>query len=241
MKVMSVHIGALPSEIAESILLPGDPIRAKFIAETFLEDAHCYNGVRGMLGYTGMYKGARVSVQGTGMGIPSMSIYAHELIHEYGVKQMIRVGTCGAIQDNVKMRDIVIAMSASTTSSINRRRFRDVDYAPTANFDFLRKAYDLSQNKRMPVKVGNVMTTDTFYINDLDEIKLWADYQMLALEMETAELYTLAARYQVDALSILTVCNHVLTGEMTSAEERESTFTGMIELALDVIAASDGA
>ncbi|MFD0619547.1 purine-nucleoside phosphorylase [Paenibacillus sp. GCM10027629] len=231
---MSVHIGASPSDIAESILLPGDPIRAKFIAETFLEEAYCYNGVRGMLGYTGVYKGKRVSVQGTGMGVPSMSIYAHELIQEYGVKNMIRVGTCGAIQHDVKLRDIVIAMSASTSSAINQRRFNGIDFAPTANFHFLRKAYDLSQAKKLSVKVGNVMTTDTFYINNWDEIRLWADYQMLALEMETAELYTLATRHRVNALSILTVSNLVLTGEMTTVEERESTFTEMIELALDV-------
>lgn len=236
---MSVHIGASPNDIAESILLPGDPIRAKFIAETFLEDAYCYNGVRGMLGYTGFYKGNRVSVQGTGMGIPSMSIYAHELIQEYGVKNMIRVGTCGAIQQGVQLRDIVLAMSASTNSSVNQRRFKGIDFAPTANFHFLKRAYDLSQEKKMPVRVGNVMTTDTFYINDREEIRLWADYQMLAVEMETAELYTLAARHLVNALSIMTVSNHVLTGEITSIEERESTFTEMIELALDVVITAD--
>ncbi|MDG0874203.1 purine-nucleoside phosphorylase [Paenibacillus thiaminolyticus] len=234
---MSVHIGAPQGEIAESILLPGDPIRARFIADTFLEEAHCYNAVRGMLGYTGKYKGKRVSVQGTGMGVPSISIYAHELIHDYGVKHMIRVGTCGAIQQNVGLRDIVIAMSASTSSAMNQRRFRGIDFAPTADFRFLKQAYDLSCEKKLPVKVGNVMTTDTFYMEDREEIELWADYRILALEMETAALYTLAARHQVNALSILTVSNHVLTGEMTTAEERESTFTEMIELALDLAVA----
>ncbi|CAJ1002702.1 MULTISPECIES: purine-nucleoside phosphorylase [Bacillales] len=230
---MSIHIGAKANEIADTILLPGDPLRAKYIAETFLEDAVCYNNVRGMLGFTGTYKGKRVSVQGTGMGVPSISIYIHELMEEYGVQNLIRVGTCGAIQEDIKVRDVIIAMAASTDSQANRLRFQQVDFAPTANFDLLHKAYQAAKDRNLSVKVGNVFTSDTFYQESLDLYKKLASYQVLAVEMETAALYTLAAKFKRNALSILTVSDHIFTGEATSAEERQTTFNAMIEVALD--------
>ncbi|MDR9798247.1 purine-nucleoside phosphorylase [Aeribacillus sp. FSL K6-1121] len=229
---MSIHIGAKKDEIADKILLPGDPLRAKYIAETFLENAVCYNKVRGMYGFTGTYKGKRISVQGTGMGVPSISIYIHELMQEYDVQTLIRVGSCGSIQKDVRIRDCILAMSASTNSQMNRITFGSVDYAPTANFDLLKKAYDAAVSKGIDVKVGSVFTTDLFY-NDQAEHEKWAEYGILAIEMETAALYTLAAKFGRRALSVLTVSDHVLTGEETSAAERESTFNEMVEIALE--------
>jgi purine-nucleoside phosphorylase len=231
---MSVHIGAKEDQIAETVLLPGDPLRAKFIAETFLENPICYNEVRGMYGYTGSYKGKRVSVQGTGMGIPSISIYANELIESYGVKNLIRVGTCGSIQENVKIRDIILASGASTNSSVNKMRFKGMDFSPIASFELLRKAYDIAKNKGIEPKVGNVLSSDLFYNDDLEAWKLWAKYGVLGIEMEAAGLYTLAAKYGVNALTILTVSDSLVTGEETSAEERQSTFTTMMEIALEL-------
>ncbi|XJZ25845.1 purine-nucleoside phosphorylase [Bacillota bacterium Lsc_1132] len=229
---MSIHIAAKQNEIAETVLLPGDPLRAKYIAETFLENATCYNKVRNMFGYTGTYKGKRISVQGTGMGVPSISIYVNELIQSYQVQTLIRVGTCGAIQKDVKVRDVILAMTASTDSQMNRLTFNGIDYAPTANFELLKKAYDTGIEKGLNLKVGNVFTADMFY-NDNADLEKWAQYQILALEMETAALYTLAAKFDRKALSILTVSDHVLTGEETTAEERQLTFNEMIEVALE--------
>lgn len=232
---MSVHIEAKEGQIAETILLPGDPLRAKYIAETFLEGAEVYNNVRGMLGYTGTYKGKRVSVQGTGMGIPSISIYVHELINSYGVKNLIRVGTCGAYQKDVKVRDVILAQAASTDSAVNRHRFgSNIDFAPVASFELLKNAYDVAVSRNMPVHVGNVFTSDTFY-NDrgAELVPLLASYQVLAVEMETAALYSLAAKHGVNALAVLTVSDHLLTGEETTSEERQLTFNQMIEVALD--------
>ncbi|WP_044896283.1 purine-nucleoside phosphorylase [Bacillus alveayuensis] len=229
---MSVHIGAKKGEIAETILLPGDPLRAKYIAEHFLENATCYNEVRGMLGFTGTYKGKKVSVQGTGMGVPSISIYVNELIREYDVQKLIRVGSCGAIQKDVKVRDVILAMSASTDSQMNRQTFGGVDYAPTANFDLLKQAYDVALKRGIDVKVGNVFTADMFY-NDNAELEKWAQYGILAIEMETAALYTLAAKFGRKALSVLTVSDHVITGEETTAHERQTTFNDMIKIALE--------
>ncbi|RFU65426.1 purine-nucleoside phosphorylase [Peribacillus glennii] len=229
---MSVHIGAKENEIAETVLLPGDPLRAKYIAETFLEDAKLYNEVRNMFGYTGTYKGKRISVQGTGMGVPSISIYINELMQSYNAQKLIRVGTAGAIQKDVKVRDVILAMSASTDSQMNRLTFGGVDYAPTADFYLLKKAYDAGMNKGLHLKVGNVFTADQFY-NDNSELEKWAKYQILAIEMETAALYTLAAKFGRRALSVLTVSDHILTGEETSAEERQTTFNEMIEVALE--------
>ncbi|MDQ6599323.1 purine-nucleoside phosphorylase [Bacillus salipaludis] len=229
---MSVHIAAKENDIAETVLLPGDPLRAKYIAETFLEGAVCYNEVRNMFGFTGTYKGKKVSVQGTGMGIPSISIYVNELIQSYNVQNLIRVGTCGAIQKDVKVRDVILAMSSSTDSNMNRLTFGGIDYAPTADFDLLKKAYDSGIEKGLNLKVGSVFTADMFY-NDNAEHEKWAQYQILALEMETTALYTLAAKFGRKALSVLTVSDHLLTGEETTAEERQLTFNDMIEVALE--------
>jgi len=227
---MSVHISAKLGEIAETVLLPGDPLRAKYIAETFLENAQIYNEVRNMFGYTGTYKGKPISVQGTGMGVPSISIYVNELINSYDVKHLIRVGTAGAIQKDVKVRDVILAMSASTDSQMNRLTFGGIDYAPTANFDLLLKAYQAGMAKGLQVRVGNVFTADHFY-NDNSDLEKWAKYQILAIEMETAALYTLAAKFSRQALSVLTISDHIITGEETTAEERQTTFNDMIEVA----------
>lgn len=232
---MSIHIGAKENEIAETVLLPGDPLRAKYIAETFLEDAKCYNEVRNMFGYTGTYKGKRVSVQGTGMGVPSISIYVTELMQSYNVQNLIRVGTCGAIQKDVKVRDVILAMTSSTDSQMNKVIFGNIDYAPAADFDLLRKAYDAGVEKGLSLKVGNVFTADTFY-NDHADHEKWAKYQILAIEMETTALYTLAAKFGRKALSVLTVSDHILTGEETTSEERQLTFNDMIEVALEAAA-----
>jgi purine-nucleoside phosphorylase len=229
---MSIHIAANENEIAETVLLPGDPLRAKYIAETFLESAKCYTEVRNMFGYTGTYKGKRVSVQGTGMGIPSISIYINELMQSYNVQTLIRVGTCGAIQKDVKVRDVILAMTASTDSQMNRLTFGGIDFAPTADFDLLKRAYDAGIEKNLNLKVGNVFTADMFYNENADHEK-WAQYQILALEMETAALYTLAAKFGRKALSVLTVSDHIITGEETTSEERQITFNDMIEVALD--------
>ncbi|MDQ0176084.1 purine-nucleoside phosphorylase [Bacillus chungangensis] len=229
---MSIHIGAKENEIAETVLLPGDPLRAKYIAKTFLENVTCYNEVRNMFGFTGTYKGNRISVQGTGMGVPSISIYIHELMESYHVQRLIRVGTCGAIQKDVKVRDVILAMSASTDSQMNRLTFGGVDYAPTANFELLKKAYDSGLEKGLNLKVGNVFTADSFY-NENAEHEKWARYGILAIEMETAALYTLAAKFGRKALSVLTVSDHILTGEETTSFERQTTFHDMIEVSLE--------
>ncbi|WP_019412639.1 purine-nucleoside phosphorylase [Paenisporosarcina sp. TG20] len=229
---MSVHINAKKGDIADTILLPGDPLRAKYIAETFLEDVVLYNEVRNMFGYTGNYKGKRISVQGTGMGVPSISIYITELMNEYDVQKLIRVGTCGSIHHDVKVRDVILAQSASTDSKMNELIFKGINYAPTADFDLLLKAYNAGLEKGLNLKVGNVFTEDVFY-NEYAEHEKWAQYGILALEMESSALYTLAAKYGRQALSILTVSDHLLTGEVTTSEERQLTFNDMIEVALE--------
>ncbi|WDV47265.1 purine-nucleoside phosphorylase [Clostridiaceae bacterium M8S5] len=231
---MSIHISAKKGDIAETILLPGDPLRAKYIAENFLENVICYNEVRAMYGYTGKYKGKKISVQGTGMGIPSISIYAHELINEYGVKNLIRIGTCGSLREDIKVRDVVLAMSASTNSHINKLRFSGMDYAPTANFDLLYKAYNIAKEKKLDVKCGNILTSDSFYGDNPDEWKHWAKFGVMAVEMETAALYTLAAKFGVNALSILTISDSLVTGEETTSMERQTTLNEMIEIALEL-------
>lgn len=231
---MSVHLGAKKGDIAETVLLPGDPLRAKWIADTFLTDVSCYNEVRGMYGYTGMFEGKRVSVQGTGMGVPSTLIYANELIQEYDVKQLIRVGSAGSYQKDIKLRDVVIAMAASSNSAINRHRFRGADYAPTASFDLFKKAIRIAEEKSIPIKAGNVLTSDTFYADDFYDYRLWAEFGVLCVEMETAALYTVAAKYNVDALSILTISDNLVTGQRTTAEERETSFKDMINIALQL-------
>ncbi len=229
---MSIHINAKKGDIADTILLPGDPLRAKYIAETFLEDVTMYNEVRNMFGYTGTYKGERISVQGTGMGVPSISIYVTELMQEFDVQKLIRVGTCGAIQKDVKLRDVILAQGATTNSTMNNVIFDNVTYAPLANFDLLMNAYNTGNEKGLNLKIGNVFTEDLFYNEFSDHEKL-AQYGVLAVEMETSALYTLAAKFGRQALSILTVSDHILTGEATTSEERQLTFNDMIEVALD--------
>ena len=231
---MSIHINAQKGEVAETVLLPGDPLRAKWIAETFLEDVKCYNEVRGMLGFTGTYKGKRISVQGTGMGIPSALIYAEELIREFGVQNLIRVGSAGSYQESVKIRDIVLAMSASSTSGINTRRFHESNYAATANFELFQKAVEEAKERNIPIKAGNVLSSDEFYADDFNDYKLWAKFGVLCVEMEAAGLYTVAAKYNVRALAILTISDSLVTGEKTSAKEREETFEDMVNIALSI-------
>ena len=230
---MSVHIAAKNGEIADTVLLPGDPKRAKWIAENFLENAVCYTDIRGMLGFTGTYKGKKISVQGTGMGIPSMSIYITELMKDYGVKTLIRVGSAGSYQEDIKIRDIVVALSTSTDSNINNRRFKGASFAPTVNFDLLSKVLKTAEEKNIKIKAGNILTSDEFYNDDASYFKKWAEFGVLAVEMETAALYTLASKYKVKALSILTISDSLVSPEITSSEEREKTFNEMIELALE--------
>lgn len=229
---MSIHINAEKGEIADTILLPGDPLRAKYIADTFLEDVVCYNEVRNMFGFTGTYKGKRISVQGTGMGVPSISIYIHELMEEYGVKNLIRVGTCGAIQKDVNVRDVILAQSASSDSYQNRKLFKNVEFAPTSDFELLLSSYNEARKKGLDVQVGNIFTADSFY-DENGNIEQLADYGVLALEMESSALFTISKKFDARALSVLTVSDHILTGESTSSEERQTTFNDMIEVALD--------
>jgi purine-nucleoside phosphorylase len=232
---MSIHIGAKKGDIAETVLLPGDPLRAKFIAENLFQDVQCYTQVRGMLGFTGLYKGQRVSVQGTGMGLPSHSIYVNELIDSFGVKTLIRVGTCGSFQENIKLRDVVLAMSSCSESNFNRKTFKGMDFAPTADFELLIKAYNYTKTKAKKVHVGSVLSADTFYNEDREEWKLWARHGVLAVEMETSALYTIAARKKCRALSILTVSDCLVTGAASPSQDREQTFTDMVDIALGSI------
>jgi purine-nucleoside phosphorylase len=233
---MSTHIGAKPGEIAPRVLLPGDPLRAKWIAETYLEDAKCYSNVRGMLGYTGTYEGVSVSVQGSGMGMPSASIYYHELLAEYGATSLIRVGSCGALTEDLQLRDVVAASASSTDSAMNRVRFDGlVDYAPVASFELLRTAVDAAAALGVPVHVGQVFAADAFYTDRPDLFDRLAAYGVLAVEMESAALYTLAARFRARALTLLTVSDHIKTGAHTTAQEREQTFAHMVEVALATV------
>lgn len=230
---MSVHISAKKGDIAETILLPGDPLRAKYIAENFLQDIVQYNSVRNMFGYTGFFKGKKVSVQGTGMGVPSIGIYVNELITEYGCKNLIRIGTAGSLQKDIRVRDVVIAMSSSTNSAINKIRFHGMDYAPTASPKLFLKVYEEAVKKGLAVKAGNVLTSDTFYDDEPDTWKLWAKFGVLCVEMESAQLYTLAAKYGVHALAVLTISDCFVTRETTTADERQNTFNDMISITLE--------
>jgi purine-nucleoside phosphorylase len=231
---MSIHIGAEQGQIAPTVLLPGDPLRARFIAETWLEDAFCYNEVRGMLGYTGRYGDKRVSVMGTGMGIPTLAIYVTELVTEYQVNTLIRVGTCGALQPHLEVGDVVLPMTASTDSHINKLRFGGMDFAPAASFDLLLKAYEAARERGVRVYVGGMFSADTFYADDPEWWKIWAAYGALVCEMETSGLYTLAAKFGVNALSVLTVSDSLVTGESSTAEQRERDFPQMAEIALAI-------
>ncbi|HQP38653.1 MAG TPA: purine-nucleoside phosphorylase [Polyangiaceae bacterium] len=230
---MSIHIAALPGDIAPTVLLPGDPLRAKFLAERYLTDVRCHNEVRNMLGYTGTRDGKRVSVQGTGMGAPSFSIYVNELLRDHRASTLIRVGTCGAIQPRIGLRDVILATGASTSSGMNRHRFQGMDFAPTADFHLLRAAHDAAERKGVRVHAGPVLSSDFFY-DDPADWQRWAAYGVLAIEMECAELYTLAARFGARALAVLTVSDHIVDGGHTTAQERETSFTRMAEIALEV-------
>ena len=232
---MSIHLAARPGDIAPVVLMPGDPLRAKWIAETYLDDARCYSEVRGMYGFTGTWRGERVSVQGSGMGQPSLAIYVNELFEQYDVQSVVRVGSCGSLTEKVGLRDIVIASGACTDSAMNRIRFEGLDYAPVADFGLLRAAYDASVTRASDaaVHVGLVLSADSFYSPRPELTARMAEYGALAVEMEASALYTLAAKYGRRALAICTVSDHVLTGEQASAQEREQTYGDMVEIALE--------
>jgi purine-nucleoside phosphorylase len=229
---VSIHIGAQPGDIAPLVLMPGDPLRARWIAETFLEDARCYNEVRGMYGYTGTWHGQRVSVQGSGMGQPSFAIYANELFDEYDVQSIVRVGSCGALTEKLALRDIVIASGCCTDSSMNRITFGGLDYAPVADFGLLHAAYGAAEG-RDGVHVGLIYSSDSFYASRPELSARMVEYGVLAVEMEASALYTLAAKYDRRALAICTVSDHIVTGEQTTSQEREQTFGAMVEIALE--------
>lgn len=231
---MSLHIEAAKGAIADTVLFPGDPLRAKWIAESYLSDVTCYNRVRGMLGFTGTYKGKRISVQGSGMGVGSAMIYCNELFDEYKVQNIIRVGSAGSYQPHIELHDIVIAMAASTTSNFNNLRFNQANYAPTASFDLFRKAIRYTEANNIAIKAGNVLTADEFYSDNREDYKLWAQFGVLCVEMETAALYTLAAKYKAQALTILTISDSLVTGAKTTVEQREKTFEEMVEIALNI-------
>ena len=230
---MSTHIGAEAGQIAPVVLLPGDPLRARWIAQTFLDDATCYSEVRGMFGFTGTWNGQPVSVQGSGMGQPSMAIYVNELFREYDVQTIVRVGSCGALSEKLAVRDVVLASGACTDSSMNRFRFHGVDYAPVADFGLLRAAHDAaSARDDVTAHVGLILSSDTFYSPRPELTKPLVEHGVVAVEMEASGLYTLAAAYGRKALAICTVSDHMVTGEETTALERERTFGAMVEIAL---------
>jgi purine-nucleoside phosphorylase len=236
---MSTHIGAGQGQVAPYVLMPGDPLRARWIAETFLEDATCYTEVRGMLGFTGTYRGERVSVQGSGMGQPSLAIYATELLTEYDVRSIVRVGSCGALTEDLALRDLVIASGACTDSSMNQLRFGGLDYAPVADFDLLRAAHDAAtaHPTQARAKVGLLLSSDSFYHPRPELTARMVEHGVLAVEMEASALYTLAAGHRRRALAVCTVSDHIVTGEQTSAAERQETFGDMVEIALDAMLA----
>ncbi len=235
MSIPTPHIEAKDkSLIAETILLPGDPLRAKFIADNFLEGVKQFNTVRNMFGYTGTYKGKKISVMGSGMGIPSIGIYSYELIHFYGVKNLIRVGSCGAMQPNMKLYDLVFGMSASTNSNYLKQYNLPGTFAPGASFKLLYQAVKIAEEHHYPFHVGNILSSDTFYHDESDSWKKWAKMGVLAVEMEAAALYANAARAGVNALTILTVSDSMVTQEVTSSEERQTAFTKMMEIALEL-------
>ncbi|HAE41754.1 MAG TPA: purine-nucleoside phosphorylase [Clostridiales bacterium] len=231
---MTIHIGAKKGEIAETILLPGDPLRARFLAEKYLDDVFCYNEVRGIYGYTGYYKGKRISVQGTGMGMPSIGIYSHELIVDYNVKNLIRIGSCGSFRKEVKVRDVILAMSASTNSNFASQFGLPGTYAPTASYALLEKAKRAADEKNIPVVIGNILSSDIFYDADPNAWKKWAALGVLGVEMEAAALYMHAAKLGANALAILTVSDSLVDHSMTTSEEREKTLTDMMEIALEL-------
>ena len=234
MNIPTPHNAAGEGEIAKTVLMPGDPLRAKFIADTYLQDVVCFNKVRNMLGYTGTYKGKRVSVMGGGMGMPSIGIYSYELFHFYEVDSIIRIGSAGGISDNVKLRDVLIGMGASTNSNYAAQYKLPGTFAPIADFDLLRKAVLAAEKLNIKTVVGNVLSSDTFYGDDKDANDLWRKMNVLAVEMEAAALYMNAARAGKKALCILTISDHIYTGEALSAEDRQSTFQDMMKIALEI-------
>ncbi|MFY1027031.1 purine-nucleoside phosphorylase [Actinobacillus seminis] len=238
---MTPHINAPAGAFADAVLMPGDPLRAKYIAETFLQDAQQVTNVRNMFGYTGTYKGRRISVMGHGMGIPSCSIYAKELITEYGVKKIIRVGSCGAVRPDVHIRDVIIGLGACTDSKVNRIRFKDNDFAAIADFNLTSAAVAAAKQKGVAVRVGNLFSADLFYTPDMEMFDVMEKYGVLGVEMEAAGIYGVAAEFGARALAICTVSDHIRTHEQTSPEERQLTFNEMIEIALESILLDDAA
>ncbi|WP_147127038.1 purine-nucleoside phosphorylase [Shimia ponticola] len=229
---MTIHIGAEPGQIAETVLMPGDPLRAKWAAETFLTDPVCINQVRGMLGYTGTWNGNRVTIHGSGMGMPSLSIYANELIKDYGAKTLIRIGSAGAMQEAVKVRDVVLAITSSTLSTPSRGIFKELNFAPCADYGLLSAAHSAAAAKGLTPHVGGIYSSDVFYDERPDLNEQMIRHGILAVEMEAAELYTLAARYGCRALAVLTISDHLLTHEALPSEDRERSFGDMVEIAL---------
>ena len=230
---MTVHIGAKPGDIAETVLMPGDPLRAKWAAERFLDDLVCVNEVRGMLGFTGTWRGHPVTIHGSGMGMPSLSIYANELIRDYGAQTLIRIGSAGAMQPQIKLRDVVLAMTSSTLSTPSRGFFKELNYAPCADWSLLRAAHAAAASKGCDTHVGGIYSSDVFYDERPDLNEQMTRHGILAVEMEAAELYTLAARYGRRALAVLTISDHLVTGEALPSEDRQSSFSDMVEIALE--------
>lgn len=229
------HINAVEGAFAETVLFPGDPLRAKYIAETFLENVEQVTDVRNMLGFTGTYKGKRVSVMGSGMGIPSCSIYATELIKDYGVKNLIRVGTCGAISTDVKVRDVLIGMGACTDSQVNRLRFKGQDFAAIADYELMNAVIESAKASDIKVRVGNVFSADLFYTPDPQMFDVMEKMGVLGVEMEAAGLYGVAHEFGARALCVVTVSDHIRTGEKTTSDERQTTFNDMIVMTLDAV------
>jgi purine-nucleoside phosphorylase len=230
---MTVHIGAQPGDIAETVLLPGDPYRAKWAAETFLSDVRLVNEVRGMLGFTGTWNGHPVTIQGSGMGMPSLSIYVNELIRDYHAKTLIRIGSCGGMQDSVAIRDVILAMTASTLSTPSSGIFRELNFAPCADWSLLRAAVQAAENKGTTTHVGGIYSADVFYDERPDLNEQMVRHNILGVEMEAAELYILAARHDCRALAVLTVSDHLITGEALPSDQRETSFGDMVEIALN--------
>jgi purine-nucleoside phosphorylase len=230
---MTIHIGAQPGQIAETVLMPGDPMRAKWAAETFLENVELVNEVRGMLGFTGTWHGNRVTIQGSGMGMPSLSIYANELIRDYGARTLIRIGSTGAMQEHVRLRDVVLAMTASTLSTPSRGMFKELSFAPCADWSLLAAAVRAAEGRGVGLHVGGIYSSDVFYDERPDLNEQMTRHGVLCVEMEAAELYTLAARHGCRALAVLTVSDHLLTGEALPAADRQTGFGDMVEIALE--------
>lgn len=231
---MSYHIGANKGDIAEKILLPGDPLRAKFIAENFFQEVKCYNEVRGMYGFTGLYKGERVSVQGTGMGIPSISIYVNELIRDYGCQELIRIGTAGSMREDINVNDVLMASAASTNSNTMQRAVGGLNFSAVADFSLMKRADASAEKLGIPMKVVNVLSSDTFYNDDPNWYKPWATLGVAAVEMEASALYMLTAKYGVKGLCLLTISDHIIKGEMNTSEDREKRLLDMINISLNM-------